>query len=863
MLKARIASIVNICTRYPWVVIVIALLLSVVSGVYAIRHFAINTDVNQLISTDLPWRQRELAFAQAFRGNDEKILAVVDAPTSELASAASTALARDLAGQPKLFVSVRELSENPFFARNGLLFLPADQVGSTVGTLSQAQPLLQVLVTDPSLRGLTQALSFTLGGIQANRFTLDDMAGPLSMFSKPVEDVIAGRPANFSWRELVNRKPPASSDLRRFIEIYPTLDYGALEPGKTATDAIRQAAADLKLDSQYLARVRLTGLVPIEDEEFSTLADHAGQNAAGTIVVVLTILWLALRSPKIILAVFLSIFAGLTITAALGLRMVGSLNPISIAFAVLFVGIGIDFSIQFCVRYRAERYKINNLRVALANTAKRVGVPLTLAAMATAAGFLSFLPTDYRGVSELGQIAGVGMIIAYATSITLLPALLEVLNPAGEKEPLGFSALAPADRFMERHRIPIIIGTAVVVLGGLPLLYHLQFDFNPINLNNPKTESIATYLDLRSDPATGASTIEVLAPALAQAKDIADRLGKLPEVSRVMTIESFVPPDQPQKLQLISQAAKTLGPVLAQGPRPAPSDAENVAALDGVVDAIGKTVATQTGPGAAAAKRLADDLTQLAKSDQATREKAQAVFITPLGIALAGLRLSLEAQTVTDKTLPPELSDQWLKPDGRARVEVYPKGDPNDNEVLRQFARAVLAVEPDATGGPISILESGNTVIRAFIEAGGWALLSIAILLWITLRRFSDMLLTLIPLLVAGMVTLELCVVIGMPLNFANIIALPLLLGVGVAFKIYYIMAWRAGQTALLQSSLTRAVVFSAMTTATAFGSLWLSNHPGTSSMGKLLALSLLCTLAAAVLFQPVLMGPPRQVRNP
>jgi uncharacterized protein len=863
MLKARIASIVNICTHYPWVVIVIALLLSVVSGVYAIRHFAINTDVNQLISTDLPWRQRELAFAQAFRGNDEKILAVVDAPTSELASAASTALARDLAGQPKLFVSVRELSENPFFARNGLLFLPADQVGSTVGTLSQAQPLLQVLVTDPSLRGLTQALSFTLGGIQAKRFTLDDMAGPLSMFSKPVEDVIAGRPASFSWRELVNRKPPAPSDLRRFIEIYPTLDYGALEPGKTATDAIRQAAADLKLDSRYLARVRLTGLVPIEDEEFSTLADHAGQNAAGTIVVVLTILWLALRSPKIILAVFLSIFAGLTITAALGLRMVGSLNPISIAFAVLFVGIGIDFSIQFCVRYRAERYKINNLRVALANTAKRVGVPLTLAAMATAAGFLSFLPTDYRGVSELGQIAGVGMIIAYATSITLLPALLDVLNPAGEKEPLGFSALAPADRFMERHRIPIIIGTAVVVLGGLPLLYHLQFDFNPINLNNPKTESIATYLDLRSDPATGASTIEVLAPALAQAKDIADRLGKLPEVSRVMTIESFVPPDQPQKLQLISQAAKTLGPVLAQGPRPAPSDAENVAALDGVVDAIGKTVATQTGPGAAAAKRLADDLTQLAKSDQSTREKAQAVFITPLGIALAGLRLSLEAQTVTDKTLPPELSDQWLKPDGRARVEVYPKGDPNDNEVLRQFARAVLAVEPDATGGPISILESGNTVIRAFIEAGGWALLSIAILLWITLRRFSDVLLTLIPLLVAGIVTLELCVVIGMPLNFANIIALPLLLGVGVAFKIYYIMAWRAGQTALLQSSLTRAVVFSAMTTATAFGSLWLSNHPGTSSMGKLLALSLLCTLAAAVLFQPVLMGPPRQVRNP
>ena len=152
----------------------------------------------------------------------------------------------------------------------------------------------------------------------------------------------------------------------------------------------------------------------------------------------------------------------------------------------------------------------------------------------------------------------------------------------------------------------------------------------------------------------------------------------------------------------------------------------------------------------------------------------------------------------------------------------------------------------------------GDTIVRAFIEAGLWALLSIGILLWLVLRRIGDVLLTLIPLMMAGVVTLEICVLIGLPLNFANIIALPLLLGVGVAFKIYYIMAWREGQTNLLQTSLTRAVFFSALTTATAFGSLWFSSHPGTASMGKLLALSLMCTLAAAVLFQPVLMGKPR-----
>ena len=157
------------------------------------------------------------------------------------------------------------------------------------------------------------------------------------------------------------------------------------------------------------------------------------------------------------------------------------------------------------------------------------------------------------------------------------------------------------------------------------------------------------------------------------------------------------------------------------------------------------------------------------------------------------------------------------------------------------------------------LYEARNTVVRAFIEAGIFALSAIAILLWIALRRMGDVVLTLLPLLVAGVVTLELCAVFDLPLNFANIIALPLLLGVGVAFKIYYIMAWRAGKTALLQSSLTRAVIFSAMTTATAFGSLWLSSQPGTSSMGKLMALALVCTMTAAVLFQPALMGPPRE----
>ena len=201
-------------------------------------------------------------------------------------------------------------------------------------------------------------------------------------------------------------------------------------------------------------------------------------------------------------------------------------------------------------------------------------------------------------------------------------------------------------------------------------------------------------------------------------------------------------------------------------------------------------------------------------------------IIQPLRFSLDQLRAQLQAQRISTDTIPADLAREWTTPDGRARIEVLPKGDPDNTDTLRNFVQAVLSSEPNATGPAVVLFEAGNTAVRAFIQAGIFALSAIALLLWVALRRIGDVLLTLVPLLIAGVVTLELCVVLDLPLNFANIIALPLLLGVGVAFKIYYIMAWRAGRTGLLQSSLTRAVVFSSMTTATAFGSLWLSSHP-------------------------------------
>jgi len=860
VLTSVVVSIVRTCTRFATLTLLAGLLLAIGAGYYTAHHFAINTDINTLISDKLDWRQRDVQFDRAF-DRDSTILAVVEAPTPELTNLAATALEQKLKGDTKNFLSMQALGSGEFFEKNGLLFLPTQELAELAGQFESAAPLVEIMAGDPSIRGLTGALETGLAGVQRGEVKLDNTVRPFNLIAQTVEDILSKGIANFSWRELTSKTPLTDSDRRAFIEFKPVINYGALEPGKEATDAIRKAAAELDFPQKFQARVRLTGPIPIANEEYSTVQEGAIVNAIGTIVVVLFILWLALHSAKIIFAVFVNLFIGLSITTAVGLWMVGSLNLLSIAFAVLFIGLGVDFGIQFSVRYRSERFKNDDLAQALEEAARRSAIPLSLAAMATAAGFLCFLPTDYKGISELGEIAGAGMLIAFTSSITVLPALLRLLNPPGEKEPVGYAFLAPLDRFLEDHRIPIVVGTLALVIAGLPLLYFMRFDFNPMNLRSPNAESIATYLDLRKDPNTGASAINVLTHSDADAQKIAAKLEKLPEVLRVQWLDSFVPEDQPAKLKLLAQAARVLGPALSpESIDDAPTDQENVDSLKSSVASLRKVAGEGNGPGAVASRRLADALQKLADSNEATRNKAQAIFVDPLEVLLDQLKNALQAQPVSLNTLPPEIVSSWKAKDGLMRVQALPRGDPNDNDNLRRFASAVLSAEPTAVGGPVSILKSGDTIVRAFILAGIYALVVISLLLWVTLQRVTDVLMTLVPLLVAGAVTLEICVLIKLPLNFANIVALPLLLGIGVAFKIYYVVAWRSGRTNLLQTSLTRAIFFSAMTTATAFGSLWLSSHPGTSSMGKLLALSLVTTLAAVLLFQPALMGKPRDI---
>ena len=849
-----IGRIVAASSRHPLIVLLIALGIMLAALVYTAGHFAMTADTSQLISAQLKWRQRELAFQAAFPQLDNLTMVVIDGATPELADDAARRLTAALQDKRDLFRTVRRPDGGPFFEREGLLLLPLDQVRAATDGLVHATPFLASLAADPSLRGVLSALSNMLQGISHGQASLGDIEPMMTALADAFEKVLAGQPAFFSWQALVGT-PTGARQTRRVVLVQPVMDYTALEPGAAASRAIRATAQALGLDAAHGVMVRLTGPVPLADEEFASLAQDAHLVLGAMLVALLGILWLAVRSVRVVLAIVITTIVGLVITTAVGLVATGRLNLISVAFIPLFVGLGVDFSIQFSVRSLAERLVQPTREAALTEAGASIGRAFALSAAAIGAGFFAFLPTTYIGVAELGTIAGLGMGVAFVLSIVLLPALLALLRfPRARMAEVGFTMLAPVDRFVTQHRLGVLGAALIAALASLALLPFVRFDFDPLNLKSPKVESMTTLQALAADPDWTPYAINVLAPSLEQAEAMAPRLDALPEVSRTVTLRSFVPTQQEEKLALVAQAAKAIGPALdVDTPRPAPSDAQVRQSLMGTAAALRATAVND--PSSASARRLADSLDRLAAAPAETRAKAEAALIGPLRIVLDQIRAELKAQPVTLDSLPADLVSDWTTKDGRARIQVLPRDGRHDNESLRRFATAVQGIAPDATGAPISTRASGDTIVDAFVQAGIYSIIAIVLLLAFVLRRTRDVVLTMLPVLLSGLLTFATCGLLDLPLNFANIIALPLLFGVGVAFNIYFVMAWRAGETAMLKSSLMRAVIFSALTTANAFGALWLSTHPGTASMGRLLMISLGWELLVTLLFRPALLA--------
>ncbi len=849
-----LVGLVEYSRRHALIVVLAGLALAAFSAIYAVNHLSVTTDTDQMFAESLPWRQRAAELNKDFPQFRDLLVAVIDAQEPEEAEATAAALADALARDHVHFNSVRRPDASPFLRREGLLFLDAKSLSDLMDRTIDAQPFLGQLVADPTARGLFSTLSLLGMGATKGDVDLSPYLGSLEAFHQAMTDALSGHARPLSWQLLLGGGLNDLAGKYKFVLVQPKLDFGALQPGGEATDAMHQIIAGLEFVKSGAARVRITGQVALADEEFATVVQGAVIGLVGSVVLITLWLFLAVQTWRLIVPILATLGLGLMLTLLFATVAVGTLNLVSVGFGILFVGIAVDFAIQFSVRYRERRFEYPDPAEAMRQNGLRTGVQILVASVATSAGFLGFVPTDFSGVAELGLIAGIGMLIAFLCTLAFLPAVITLYRPPGEEAVVGFAWLAPFDPIVTRHRRPILAVFAALAALAIAVSPRLEFDSDPLHTKDPDTEAMRTLYDLMDDPLTNPYSIDILAPSVADAASLKPKLAKLSTVSKVIDIESFVPDDQQAKLAIIADANSILAPTLMTRESAAPIQPDEVRLA-------AKTALAQIDPALAKLPKdhplgaIAGDLRQLMAAPDPVLLATNDALTRFLPDQLDHLRTALNAEPVTLASIPPDVSRDWRLPDVRARVQVMSAPQARSSKGLHEFVAQVTAVTPDAGGSAVTIEATSETIVGAFRSAAIIAVVATTVILFLALRRVLDVGLVLAPLILSALLTLLVAVLLRLPLNFANIIALPLLLGVGVSFNIYFVMNWRAGRHAILGSATARAIVFSALTTGTAFGSLALSAHPGTASMGRLLLISLACTLVASLVFIPALLS--------
>lgn len=868
MLARSCSTWVAFVQRHALLVTLLTLLFAGACGYYTMGHIGISTDNADMISPDVSWRKNYLDYQKKFPQYTDGLAIVIDADNADIADNAQQKLAAALRKQPELFRHVYLPGGGKFFARNGLLFLSVDELQDLADRLIEVQPFLGRLAPDPSLDNFFDLLAKAMAP-QADGpdFDLDPIYSRLaSAFNANRED----KYYRLSWRDLIAGSDAAGDGLnRRFIQLQPKLDFDALTPAAAPMQRIRALAEELHLDTAHGVRVRLTGQAAIEGEALKSVSKGAALGTGLALLAVALILLFALRSLRLVVAALVALLAGLTITAAFAALAVGTLNLISVAFAMLYIGLGIDYAIHLCLRYRELVVAGVPAGAAMQTAAGDVGASLVICAITTAVGFYAFIPTAYAGVAQLGLISGTGMFVSLVMALTLLPALLTLMPLRSRAAPVKAAKPARMTAWPQLHRRVVLSVALVFVAGAVITLPQVHFNDDTLDLNDPTAESVVTYRELLENDGDSPQSLVALTPDLATAKILSAKLDALPEVDKAVSIADFVPTKQKAKLAIIDDLAFTLALV---APTPLKNDTliNGYHAITQLKGALNVYLKDNPGAREGPAGQLDDamenwnvafDRTPSLLGQQRLKNLREAL-LAGLPPRLKQLQESLQAHHVTLDNLPAELRQRWVAADGSYRVEVYPRDTLDEAGANRAFINAVQGVAPQVTGAPLLQQAAGATVVHAFIVAFSYAILGIGMLLLLVLRNIADAVRVLTPLALVALLVAAATVVLNIPFNFANIIALPLLLGVGVDNGIHVVRRMRAAPPSsglLLTTSTGPSVLFSGLTTIAGFGALIFSHHAGTASLGELLAVGMVLNLICTLIFLPALLPRPPQ----
>lgn len=836
----------------PRAVLVATACATVALGVFAAATMGVNADPRSLVNPSLPFQVRQRELGETFHALADGILLVVDADSPSAAGRTADALGAKLAARSDLFAEVDVPGGGPFFARNALLYLTTDQLEDLTDRLSHVQPFLGSFSRDQSLVGISDLLRFALELAREGHATGLDLAATLERLRGVVVAVGEGRRAPDPWGAAVIGAALPPEARQRIVAARPVRDLGEIPPDAPELVAVRAAIASLDLSPDGAVHVRITGEAVMNGEELLAVAKQTWHVALVSMVLFTGAVIFALRSTRTVLALVGSLLVSLVWSNGIAAATVRDLNIISAAFNVLIVGLGGEFGIHFAMRYIELAAAGRRRGEALVATAESIGGALFSSAVTTSLGFFLFVLTDFSGVAQLGLISGMGMFASLAATLTVLPAILAV----GDREPRVATPSMPP--WLARlYRVPIrwaaVIRPASLMLAlvAVGLLPRIHFDYNPVRLHDPNQESVAAFQELLGRSDASPWTADLIAPSLDEARARATALRGLPEVGSVRTIFDWVPADQDAKRETIATASYFVPAALTPGP--ARTDDERRAALARLLQELGRAPAGPLGTAARQLRSALEDV--LARGGANTLATLERSIVGSLPDQIVDLGRLMKPDVVRLGDLPPTLVRQMLAPDGRARVQVLPKEDISDGLALERFVAAVRGVAPDAAGLAVYVVEWCRVAWRAMLWALIGGVMLMALFLVVLWRSVWDMLLAFFPLALAAALTCASLVLLDQPFNFANVIVLPMLIGMSVDSGVHLVHRHRTNEEEdVLGTSTARAVFYAALTTMLSFGSLGVAPHRGIASIGRLLTVGVGLVLVCYVVVLPAVL---------
>ncbi len=859
-ISAAAAASAQICVRWPLATIYAFLTAALLRALFAAFHLRVDTDPSLMISNDLPAASAYQRFIAQFPVLDDTFLVIIDADDPESGRLAAGEMARAMAARKDLFTDVFAPGNGAYFEQYGILYLPVPAVKKLAGDIEQMAPLFNAMSLQPDLGGLDDLFKQIAPVAEIGRAP-DEVAILLSNMAKTVESANAGKAEPLDWSS-IGTTGPALTQTRWYVFAKPVLDFSALDAAGPPLAEARRLMAAINT-SRNGVTAQLTGDAVLDAEEFESVT--TGAALAGITSFTLVTLTVLIGLPALLLVVpaLALIVLGLLITAGFAALTVGYLNMISVAFAVLFIGLGVDYAVHVVLRFAEQRAKGDEPGPAAVAAVRHTSPALALCTLTTSLAFLTFTLTDFVGMAQLGIISAAGVTIAFLSAITLIPAVLSLLPVPRYKLVRKFAEHNDPERKRLWHLSPamrrsITVAFLALAAVSLVLVPQARFDSDPINLKDPASAGMRALASLEERLSGQIYAVHLVAEPGPAFQEATERLKALPEVAGVRTLNDVIPKDQKAKINALSPLASSLPEeILASSPM---SDEERADYLKDILASI-KQIAE--------AKDAAPTITGAAAGLQNQLDRFLAERSTTAG-AMAGLEQALvqrfepffnrilqvvTLQPVTPETIAPGFRDRYVTKDGLWRLEVLPKGDMRNADELDRFVTAVTAAESQVTGAPVDIKEAAEVVASAVVLTYGATFLIIIVLLTPVLRRVRDVALVLAPIMMAGLLMVGYTVITGSAFNFANVIVLPLLLGLGVDSAIHYVMRARADVAGEPVSATwtPRAVMISAFTTMGSFGTLWLSSHLGLASMGELLCIAVLFTLLCTLVVLPQL----------